>query len=109
MNLSKFESERLATKRENLAKALEEMRSYAREHHGRFLVFGSATEPNTRFALHSDVDYLADFPDVRSSVRAWSHAEGILGRYGLRADGYPMFYCSDRFLDELRDNWIELA
>ena len=69
-------SERKAAEAARRSRAVEELRpllaAYAREHGGRFLLFGSAARGQMRY--DSDVDILIDFPPDAIDD-AWSFVE----------------------------------
>ncbi len=68
----------------------------ARRLGGRYLLFGSVARG--RWHADSDVDLLLDFP-AETEDAAWTEAEAILLREGLRPDILPLRLCSVRFRD----------
>jgi len=96
----------MAEKRKNLALALEALSAYAKEHGGKFYLFGSAL--GDKFALHSDVDIISDFGSPEKDWEAWIDAEDILYKYKLQIDGRPRSGCSKDFLSIISENWKEL-
>ena len=68
--------ERKAAEAARRVRAVDELRgvlaAYAREHNGRFLLFGSAARGEMRY--DSDVDIVVDFPPA-SLDAAWNFAE----------------------------------
>lgn len=106
MNLSSVLAKRMDAKRAALAQALDSLRAYAREHDGRFLLYGSTARGDYR--LDSDVDIIADFGPDAASRRAGSAAEGILARFGLKADARAIYYCGQSFLDQIAEDAVEL-
>ena len=69
--------------------------AYARQHGGRFLLFGSAARGQMKF--HSDVDLLVDFPSEHMSD-AWCFAENACWDHGLEPDILPYRGCKPAFL-----------
>jgi len=96
----------MAEKRKNLALALEELSIYAKEYGGKFYLFGSAL--GDKFALHSDVDIIADFGSPQADWNAWMDAEDILHKHKLQIDGRPKSGCSKDFLSIISEDWREL-
>lgn len=80
-------SERKCAKVAAMADAVEvlarDLAEYAREHGGRFTIFGSAARGQLRY--HSDVDILVDFPS-RIRDDAWALAESRAFALGLVPD-----------------------
>jgi predicted nucleotidyltransferase len=72
--------------------------AYAREHGGRFLLFGSAARGEMKY--HSDVDLLVDFPDEAFGT-AWDFAENACWDRGLEPDLLPYRGCKTAFLDHI--------
>jgi predicted nucleotidyltransferase len=70
--------------------------AYAREHGGRFLLFGSAARGQMKF--HSDVDLLIDFPDFALD-EAWRFAEAACWDRKLEPDLMPYAWCKRPFLE----------
>jgi len=106
ITLQERQSAWMAEKRKNLALALGELSAYAKEHGGRFYLFGSAL--GERFNLHSDVDIISDFGSVEADWKAWNVAENILHRHNLEIDGMPKSGCSEDFLSFVSEEWQEL-
>ena len=66
-----------ASRRKRAAdRAVRELRRYAREHGGRFIVFGSYITDTMRF--DSDLDVLVDFP-LDGTGDAWRFVEDVCG------------------------------
>jgi predicted nucleotidyltransferase len=80
--------------------------AYAREHGGRFLLFGSAARGQMNF--HSDVDLLIDFPDQAFGA-AWDFAENACWDRGLDPDLLPFNGCKAAFLDHIAPDIQVLA
>jgi predicted nucleotidyltransferase len=91
--------ERKAAAVERKCQALDAMRpalrSYARAHCGRFLLFGSAARGTLR--RDSDVDILTDFPEHETAA-AWNFAERACWDRGLDPDVMPRAWCKADFL-----------
>jgi predicted nucleotidyltransferase len=91
-------AERKAAEAERRQSAVDEMRpvlaAYAREHGGRFLLFGSAARGQMRF--DSDVDILVDFPPDALND-AWNFAERACWDRRLEPDITPFSWCKGRF------------
>jgi len=92
-------AERKAAEAERRQSAVDAMRpalaAYAREHGGRFLLFGSAARGQMRF--DSDVDILVDFPPDALDD-AWNFAERACWDRGLEPDITPFSWCKAAFL-----------
>jgi hypothetical protein len=71
---------------------------YAREHGGRFLLFGSAARGDMRY--DSDVDLLVDFPS-EALDDAWNFAERACWDRRLEPDITPFSWCKGRFLERV--------
>lgn len=67
--------------------------TYAREHGGRFILFGSAARGTPHD--QSDVDIIVDFPD-RAAVPACSFADERCWALGLTPDVRPVGWTSDK-------------
>jgi predicted nucleotidyltransferase len=72
--------------------------SYAQEHGGRFLLFGSAARGDMRY--DSDVDILVDFPPCALDD-AWQYAERACWDRHLEPDITPFSWCKGRFLERV--------
>jgi predicted nucleotidyltransferase len=95
-------AERKAAEAERRQSAVDEMRpelaAYAREHGGRFLLFGSAARGQMRF--DSDVDILVDFPPDALND-AWNFAERACWDRRLEPDITPFSWCKGRFRERV--------
>ena len=80
--------------------------SYAREHGGRFIRFGSTADGRMRD--HSDVDIIADFPG-EASLAAADFAERICFAAGMTPDTHPGAYLSARFKAEAEGRGLVIA
>ena len=96
-------TERKAAAAERKRQAVDDLRSaltaYAREHGGRFLLFGSAARGDMRY--HSDVDILVDFPQPITPA-AWNFTERACWDRGLEPDVMPMSWCKADFLAHIQ-------
>ena len=94
--------ERKAAEADRRRRAVEDLRSalavYAREHGGRFLLFGSAARADMRH--DSDVDILVDFPPTALDD-AWNFAERACWDRRLDPDITPFAWCKGRFLERV--------
>jgi predicted nucleotidyltransferase len=72
--------------------------AYAREHGGRFLLFGSGARGQMKFP--SDVDLLIDFPN-EAFAAAWGFAERACWDRGLEPDLLPYGGCKSDFLERI--------
>jgi predicted nucleotidyltransferase len=95
--------ERKATEADRRRRAVEDMRSalaaYAREHGGRFLLFGSAARGDMR--SHSDVDIQTDFSEPETSA-AWNFAERACWDRKLDPDIMPRSWCKAEFIAHIQ-------
>lgn len=94
--------ERKAREAERRGRAMAELRevlaAHAREHGGRFLLFGSVARNEIRY--NSDVDILVDFP--REAVNdAWNFAERACWDRRLDPDIMPRSWCKASFLEHI--------
>jgi predicted nucleotidyltransferase len=80
--------------------------AYAREHGGRFLLFGSAARGQVKF--HSDVDLLMDFP-LEALNDAWRFAEQTCWDHDLEPDLMPYRWCKPAFLEHVATDVKVLA
>jgi predicted nucleotidyltransferase len=94
--------ERKAAEVDRRRRAVEDLRSalaaYARQHGGRFLLFGSAARGDMRY--NSDVDILVDFPPDQMDD-AWNFAERACWDRRLEPDITPFSWCKGRFLERV--------
>ena len=91
--------ERKAAEAERRRRAVDDLRSalaaYARDHGGRFLLFGSAARGDMRY--DSDVDLLVDFPPDAVDD-AWNYAERACWDRRLEPDIMSDAWCRPEFL-----------
>ena len=71
---------------------------YAREHGGRFWIYGSAATGD--FHFESDIDILVDFDESAESA-ALDFVEREGSRLGLKVDVQPKRWCTPEFLDRV--------
>ena len=79
--------------------------AYAREHGGRFILFGSAARREMR--PDSDVDILIDFP-VQLELKAADFAENEGRRRGLEPDVLPIHWTGERLRARLKKEGLFL-
>jgi predicted nucleotidyltransferase len=103
-------AERKARKLEHLRSSakqvMAELRSYARRHHARFLVFGSIARDEPRF--DSDFDVLVDFPPALERA-ARDYAEAACRRHGLSPDVHLISEASDGLMLRVRRDAVVLS
>lgn len=96
-----------ATRRQEAVEALKPiLRAYARAHHGRFYIYGSAARHAMR--AHSDVDVLVDFAED-AEAEAWNFAEDICVAHGLTPDIMRRSWSKASFLDHIMQDAEEIA
>jgi len=87
---------------DGMSSALEQLcldlKTYARAHGGRFILFGSAATGSLRFS--SDIDLIVEFPiDEESS--AWRYAEDACWKRKLTPDVRPLRFLKDEFVKHI--------
>ena len=87
-----------ARRAEAVAALVQALRAFARDHRGRFLLFGSAARGAMTY--HSDVDILLDFPE-ETLDEAWNLAETACWDRGLKPDVMSYRGCKQPFLDHI--------
>lgn len=70
-----------------------ELAAYARQHGGRFVLFGSAARDDLK--PESDIDIAVDFPEPDEGP-ASRFAESACAALGLRPDVRPLRFCGPR-------------
>jgi predicted nucleotidyltransferase len=102
--------ERKASEAERRRHAVDDLRgmlaAYAREHGGRYFLFGSAARGDMRY--DSDVDILVDFPPDALDD-AWNFAERACWDRKLEPDITPFAWCRGRFRERVMPEWQVLA
>ncbi len=83
-----------------------ELAAYAREHGGRFILFGSAARGGLRH--DSDVDVMVDFPRGLES-EAWQYAEERAWALGLKPDLSEKGWSGERLLGRVARDGRVLA
>lgn len=106
LSLRERHDRKLAAYRDGVAALKPLLAAYAREHAGRFILFGSAARgtPHDR----SDVDIIADFPD-RGSVPACSFADERCWALGLTPDSRPIDWTSDKVVARALEEGVVLG
>lgn len=94
-----------ARRRAAASLVMAELRTFAVERGGRFLIFGSAAEDKMEF--DSDLDVVIDFP-TELEADAFDFVEDACRRQNLPADVRLKSRASDRFLDRIRSRMIQL-
>jgi predicted nucleotidyltransferase len=74
------------------------LQSYAQDHGGSFILFGSAA--SRKLNHDSDVDLIIDFPDDKETD-AWRFAESMCWERKLKPDIRPIKYCSEKLLNHI--------
>lgn len=88
----------LRRRQDAIARAIDDLRTYALEKGGRFLIFGSAATGHVR--SDSDLDIIVDFPpDSEHSAR--EKAEEICSLHGVPADVEAISWSSAKFLERI--------
>ena len=87
-----------ARRREAVVALVPVLAAYAREHGGRFLLYGSAARGQMKY--DSDVDLLVDFAD-ETLAEAWNFAEAACWDRRLEPDLMPYSWCKPAFLDHV--------
>lgn len=87
-----------ARRRQEVAALVPVLAEYARQHGGRFLLYGSVARGQMKY--HSDVDLLLDFAE-QTLADAWNFAEAAGWDRGLEPDLMPYGWCKQAFLDHV--------
>lgn len=91
---------REAARRKSAAnRAVDEMRLYAADHGGRFVVFGSWLRDAFRY--DSDLDVLIDFP-AETATAAWLFLEDLGARLDLPIDLHDAATSKQAFVERVR-------
>jgi predicted nucleotidyltransferase len=106
LTLRERHDRKLAAYRDGVEALKPLLAAYAREHGGRFILFGSAA----RGSAHdqSDVDIIADFPE-RGSTPACSFADERCWELGLKPDCRPIGWTSDKVAARALEEGIVLG
>jgi len=98
LTISERKQARVAAIRSGLSDFEEELRHYARTHHGRFVIFGSTVTDRLHYG--SDIDILADFP--RDHIGdAMDFANALGARFDLPVDVLSYHHCKPDFLERV--------
>ena len=103
--LGAIKAARAAVRQSAVETLTQELRAYARQHHGRFWLYGSAARTDMRD--HSDIDILVDFPED-ADAEAWDFAEAACHANGLKPDLMRRAWCKQRFLDAVLADAVEV-
>lgn len=103
--LEERKSARITALREGVARLRLGLAAYARDHGGRYLLYGSAARDALH--IHSDVDLLLDFPEYEQAA-AWRFAEDECWRLGLEPDIRPLDWCKPEFVEQALRGAVEL-
>ena len=95
VTLTERKKARVAQIRSGIERLRVELAAYAREHGGRFWLYGSAASGDLRY--DSDVDILVDFEEAGLSA-AVGFAEQTCVRLHLKPDIKPKHWCTDEFI-----------
>ena len=95
LTISKRKQARVASIRSGLPDFEEELRGYARLHHGRFVIFGSTVTDRLHYG--SDIDILADFPQDKMGA-ALDFANALGAQFDLPVDILSYRHCKPEFL-----------
>lgn len=96
----------LQRRQDAIAAALDDLRVYAQDTGGRFLIFGSAATGNIR--RDSDLDILVDFPP-ETEGRAKAQVEEICSRHGVPVDIETVSWSSAGFLERVGPHAVVLG
>jgi predicted nucleotidyltransferase len=98
VTLKERKAAEVARRRSAVVELRDALAAYAREHGGRYLLFGSAARGEMRY--DSDVDILVDFP-ADALDEAWNFAERACWDRKLEPDILPFAWCKGRFRDRI--------
>lgn len=82
-----------------------ELKTFAVERGGRFLIFGSAAEDKMKF--DSDLDVVIDFP-AELEAEALDFVEDACRRQNLPVEIFLKSRSSSRFLNRIRDHMMQV-
>ena len=97
--LTEIKNAKVARMREALDVLTRDLAAYAREHGGRFILFGSAARGELRHS--SDIDILVDFPSPTAADEAKDFAEERAIALGLSPDITSKTRSGPRLLDRI--------
>jgi len=87
-----------ARRRAAVAEIMRALSEFAKEHGGKFLIFGSAARG--MIGYDSDIDVIVDFP-AEEEADACSYVEHLCARYELQADLLSKRTTAQKFLDRI--------
>jgi predicted nucleotidyltransferase len=99
VTVSERKARRAALRRAAAARVMNELKTYAAAHGGRFLVFGSVATGKVKF--DSDFDVVVDFPDGMETP-AISFVEDACAANSLPCDVFSKTTSSEAFLARIR-------
>lgn len=82
------------------------MKTYARAHSGRFIVFGSFVDRHKKY--DSDLDVMIDF-DVSNRGSAWEFIEALVSRFDLPVDPFDRVTTKDGFVQRVETTGLVLS
>jgi predicted nucleotidyltransferase len=91
--------------RKSALAAMDDLRRFASEQGGRFLIFGSAAKGNLKY--DSDFDVLIDFP-LEREASAWDWTEEVCRTHRLKADIHSVASAAATFVERVRREAIVL-
>jgi predicted nucleotidyltransferase len=103
LTLRERHDRKLAAYRDGVEALKPLLAAYAREHGGRFILFGSAARGTPHD--QSDVDILVDFPLVMENA-AWAFAEDACFALRLQPDIHLAGWVSERVLNRAQEEGI---
>ena len=106
LTLRERHDRKLAVYRDGVAALQSLLVAYAREHGGRFILFGSAARGTPHD--QSDVDLIADFPDG-GSVPACRFADERCFALGLKPDVRPIEWTAEKVVARALEEGIVLG
>ena len=106
LTLRERHDRKLAAYREGVEALKPVLAAYAREHGGRFILFGSAARGTPHD--QSDVDIIADFPD-RASTPACNFAEERCWASGLQPYVRPIEWTSEKVIARALEEGVVLG
>jgi len=103
--LKQRREDELARMREAIRTVERALARYAREHGGRYVIYGSVARGEYR--PDSDIDIMVDFPDD-ARLGAEMFAEDICWQNGLTPDVRGKAFCGDRLMERIARDGQEL-
>jgi hypothetical protein len=93
-------------RRKDMDAIYRELRTYAQEHGGRYVVYGSAAQDGVLY--DGAVDLLIDFPE-EWRAQAWRFAESLCDRKGIPHNIMPLSWGRPAFLDRIKGSMKSLG